>query len=188
MSEGLGKKVGRPLKYDKGRFPVVARAMARLGATDKQIAEALGASVSSLNEWKKRPEFLDALKDGKAVADSHVEDGLYRRALGYEYTETKVVEEANKVGVAMGTDEQGKTTLTPAVVVRTEVVTKQRAPDVTAQIFWLKNRKPEEWRDVQQRELSGKDGGPISLTHETLLRKLLPELAGGGEKTATEHP
>ena len=185
-AKGSGKKVGRPPKYDEERFPVVARAMARLGATDKEVADALGVALATLKTWKKIPEFVAALKEGKALADAHVEDGLYQRAIGYEYREVKVVQEANEVGVAIGGGDDGKATLMPAVVIRTETVSKQRAPDVTAQIFWLKNRKPEEWRDVQQRELSGKDGGPISLTHETLLRKLLPEAAGGGEKAPAE--
>ena len=37
----------------------------------------------------------------------------------------------------------------------TKVITKQQAPDTTAQIFWLKNRKPQEWRDKQETEISG---------------------------------
>ena len=159
------KKVGRPPKYDAVRFPVVARSMARLGATLPEIAEALQVSLAAIKVWQKHPEFVAAIKDGKALADSHVEDGLYRRALGYEYVETKIIE-------------RGDSTVT-------ETTTKQRAPDVTAQIFWLKNRKPAEWRDVQQRELSGKDGGPISITHDALAGKLLPELVGGGKAKAT---
>ena len=172
-SKAKAKKTGRPSKYEGERFCVVARSMARLGATDEEIAEALGVSVASLGNWKKIPEFLGALKEGKAQADSHVEEGLYRRAIGYEYTETKVVEEAHKTGIALNKD--GK--LTPAIVVRTETMTKQRAPDVTAQIFWLKNRKPAEWRDVQHQEVTGKDGGPVEFSYTRIRRKLLPEVA-----------
>ena len=180
-----GKPNGRPSKYDPKSHPVVARAMSRLGATQPEIAEALQVALSNMREWMKRyPEFQAAIKEGKALADSHVEDGLYRRALGYEYTETKVVEEANKVGIAIGRDENGKAKLTPAIVVRTETTTKQRAPDVASQIFWLKNRKPDVWRDVQLRELTGKDGEPISVRFGDISAQLLPELAGDGAKEA----
>ena len=73
---------------------------------------------------------MESLKDGKRYSDSKVSDALYNRALGYESKETK--EEVGDTG--------NKTTVT----------TKQVAGDTTAQIFWLKNRQPGEWRDRQE--------------------------------------
>lgn len=102
---------------------------ARDGLTDEQIAKNAGVSRSTLNEWKKRfPDILDALKNGKEVVDIQVENALLKRALGYEYTEVKTKKENG-------------------IVTEVTMTTRQVVPDVTAQIFWLKNRKPESWRD-----------------------------------------
>lgn len=109
---------------------------ARDGLTDEQIANNIGISVSCLNNWKnKYVEILESLKRGKEVIDRQVENALLKRALGYEYTETtrEYIPELDEM----------KTT---------KKVTKQVAPDTTAQIFWLKNRKPDKWRDKQEYE------------------------------------
>lgn len=106
---------------------------ARDGLVDEQIAQNIGIAASTLYEWKKQyPEISEALKKGKEVVDRQVENALLKRALGYEYDEI--------------TTEYGK---------EIKRVTKQVVPDVTAQIFWLKNRKPDQWRDKQQIEHSG---------------------------------
>lgn len=121
-------------KYEKWLEPeglTLLEGWAREGLTDAQIAGNCGVSVSTLYAWKKdHLKISEALKKGKEVADFAVENALYKRALGYEYTEV-MVEESDK----------GST--------RRETV-KQVAPDVTAQIFWLKNRKPGKWRDKPQ--------------------------------------
>jgi hypothetical protein len=104
---------------------------ARDGLIDEQIAEEMGIGESTLNEYKKRyPEFMESLKRGKEVVDRQVENALLKRALGYDYEETKKTM----------TDKGSKSK-------RIEKTTKHAQPDTTAQIFWLKNRKPEEWRD-----------------------------------------
>lgn len=100
---------------------------ARDGLTDKQIAKNLGISKDSFYKYKKQySDFSDSLKKGKEIIDYEVENALLKRALGYEYHEV--------------TYEHGE---------ETKRVTKQVAPDTTAQIFWLKNRKPDRWRDKQ---------------------------------------
>lgn len=102
---------------------------ARDGLTDEQIAHNAGISPSTLYDWKgKFPELSEALKHGKDVVDRQVENALLKRALGYSYTEVRV-EESEKDGQK---------------VTRTK---KFIPPDTTAQIFWLKNRKPKDWRD-----------------------------------------
>lgn len=108
---------------------------ARDGLTDEQIAANMGIATSTLYEWKKQhSEISEVLKKGKEVVDRQVENALLKRALGYRYKETTR---------ELITDKQ--TGLSKLVV--TKVVEKEVIPDTTAQIFWLKNRKPEEWRD-----------------------------------------
>lgn len=107
---------------------------ARDGLTDEQIAHNIGISVSTLNNWKNNHvEILESLKKGKEVVDRQVENALLKRALGYEYEEVK---EKFEGGV-----------MTERIVTKKEVVA-----DTTAQIFWLKNRKPEKWRDKPEYE------------------------------------
>lgn len=104
---------------------ILIQGMAREGLTQQQIANNLGISIDTLIENKKKySEFNDALKKGKEVVDFEVENALLKRALGYEYEEE--------------TYENG---------ILTKKVKKQVPPDTTAQIFWLKNRKPNNWKD-----------------------------------------
>lgn len=114
---------------------------ARDGLTDEQIAKNIGIGYSTLQAWKSKYRDIQAtLKRGKEVVDREVENALLKRALGYTYNE--VTQEANEFGE----------------LAVSKVVTKQVSPDVTAQIFWLKNRKPKEWRDRKETELSGNIG------------------------------
>lgn len=114
---------------------------ARDGLTDEQIAHNIGISRTTLYDWKnKYPDISYALKKGKEVIDRQVENALLKRALGYEYEEIKQIIEK---------DEKGKDRK------RVEKITKHVPPDTTAQIFWLKNRKPNEWRDKRDIEHMG---------------------------------
>ena len=107
------------------------QAWARDGLTNEQIAHNIGIAPKTLYEWiNKFSEISNALKKGKEVVDIEVENSLLKRALGYTYEET--------------TRELSKET---GQLVVTKVVTKQVIPDTTAMIYWLKNRKPKEWRD-----------------------------------------
>lgn len=107
-------------------------AWARDGLTEEQIAKNMGVAASTLREWKKKYSAISAaLKRGKEVVDIEVENTLLKRALGYEYTEERV--ESGKDGAKK--------------FIKTVQVTKHVSPDTTALIFWLKNRKPKEWRD-----------------------------------------
>ena len=110
---------------------------ARDGLTDKQIAENMGVAERTFTDWKKKFSAISAvLKKGKEVIDRRVENALLKRALGFEYVET--TKELTDLGLTV-----------------TKQVTKQVAPDTTAQIFWLKNRKPQEWRDKKETEVTG---------------------------------
>lgn len=106
---------------------------ARDGLTDEQIAKNMGIYVSTLYRWKKSNcEICEALKRGKDVVDVQVENALLKRALGFEYNE--VMTEQSEDGV------------------KKRVTRKMVVPDVTAQIYWLNNRKPSQWRNRREEE------------------------------------
>lgn len=133
---------------------------AKDGLIDKDIAAKLGISEDTFYEYKKKyPEFSESLKKGKEVIDYEVENALLKRALGYEYIETTKEEKWNRL------------TETYEMVI-TKEVTKQVPPDTTAQIFWLKNRKPKQWREKQEIEHSGNINNPFSGMSTEELRKI----------------
>jgi hypothetical protein len=133
--------MARPSKY-KPEFVAQAEKLCKLGATDLEIADFFEIDVRTLHRWKaEHDEFCHALKVGKAQADERVERSLFSRANGYEHDEVDI----RVVG--------GEIIQTP--------IRKFYPPDTTACIFWLKNRKPAEWRDKVDQTVSGPDGGPI---------------------------
>ena len=108
---------------------------ARDGLTDEQIANNLGIGKTTFYKLiKEHSELSEHLKKGKEIIDYEVENALLKRALGYEYIETTKEIAFNP--------KTGKNELQI-----TKKVTKQVAPDTTAQIFWLKNRKTDRWKD-----------------------------------------
>jgi hypothetical protein len=131
----------RPSKF-KEEYIDQARKLCKLGATDRELADFFGVSEKTLNNWKlESDEFLQSLKSGKDEADDRVERSLFARAVGYEHDDVdiRVIE--------------GKVVETPIV--------KHYAPDTTAAIFWLKNRRKDEWRDKVTQEHQGPNGSPI---------------------------
>ena len=113
-------------------------AWCRDGLTEEDIVKKIGISRTTFSVWKNSfPALVESLKRGKEVVDVLVENALYKRAIGYSYEETKETQFK---------DGDGK------VFKRVEKTIKFQAPDVTAQIFWLKNRKRLQWCDVQKKE------------------------------------
>lgn len=143
---------------------------AREGLTDEQIAANIGISRSTLNEWKKKySDISDTLKRGKEIVDIQVENALLKRALGYKFTETtkeRVVDYDPATGLPCGSH-----------MVVTKTVEKEVQPDTTAQIFWLKNRRPDKWRDKRDVALEGevKTNNPFEGLTTEELRKILEE-------------
>lgn len=122
------------------------QAWARDGLSDEQMAHNIGITTTTLYDWKKKyPAFSEALARGKEVVDIEVENALLKRAKGYDYVETTSELIADK-------NAKNK-----AVMKVTKRVTRHVPPDVKAIVFWLTNRKPE-WRDKQEKELSGNIG------------------------------
>jgi hypothetical protein len=150
VSEAKAEKSrgGRPSSY-KPEYAKEAEKLCALGATDIDLADFFGVSDRTIYRWAaEHDEFCQALKAGKAVADERVERSLYHKAVGYTFDSEKVFQH------------QG-------VIVRTKT-REHTPPDTTAAIFWLKNRKSGEWRDVSRTEHTGKDGGPVRVDTETL--------------------
>lgn len=129
-------------KYEKWLQPenlIRLQGWALDGLTDEQIAANMGITPSTLYAWKNKfSEISESLKEGKDTADRQVENALRKAALGYLVDE--VTREWN--------EEQQE-------MIVTKVVTKHIQPSVTAQIFWLKNRKPQCWRDKQDLRVEG---------------------------------
>ena len=125
---------------------------ARDGLTDEQIAGNMGIRRETLYAWcKKYSNISNTLKKGKEVVDRQVENALLKRAFGYHYDEV--------------TMENG---------IETKRVTKEVIPDTTAQIFWLKNRRPDKWRDKQDLQVSG-----ALETEQSKLDDLIRQMRGG---------
>lgn len=127
--------MARLTKYDDKRTPYLSKMLARKGLVDREIAEVMEINISTLNRWKTlHPKFKDSLKEGKEASDAEVEDSLYKKAIGYEVTK-KIIEK----------DAEGK-------IIKKRIERWKVAPDITAMIFWLKNRQPGKWRDQKQVE------------------------------------
>ena len=108
---------------------ILLEGWAKSGLTDEQIAKNIGINRTTLYDWKKKEtNIADALKKGKEVIDFEVENALLKKALGYTITIKE--EKLDKDGCVH--------TLEKDVHI---------PPDTTAQIFWLKNRKKEQWRE-----------------------------------------
>lgn len=117
-------------KYERLVQPklLVIEGWARDGLTLDQIAANLRISKTTLFKYRdEHNELSDALKSGKEEADTHVVNALYKSATGFYYNEDTVTHQGDVVSVR-----------------------KFQAPNTTAQIFWLKNRRPEQWRDKQE--------------------------------------
>jgi hypothetical protein len=154
--------MGRPPKY-KAEFAEQAAKLAGLGATDDQIADFLGIALSTFYAWRNsRNDFSDAIKSAKDVADERVERSLYQRAVGYQTDAVKIMQY------------EGKEILIP--------YRENVQPDVTAQIFWLKNRRKDQWRDRQDHEHLHK----VEFTAQ--LEEFLRALSGSKAHVALEKP
>lgn len=159
------KKSGARGKYaewitDEGLIKI--EGWARDGLTDEQIARNMGITRETLRVWRNKYSVISAtLKRGKEVVDRQVENALLKRALGYQY------DEVTREIVFDEISQKDELTVT-------KIVTKEVAPDTTAQIFWLKNRKPNEWRDRKDIEHSGGivTHNPFEGLTEEQLRKL----------------
>lgn len=137
---------GRPSDY-KPEYAKQAEKLAQLGATDQEVASFFDVDVRTVYRWKHdHDDFCHALKVGKEIADDRVERSLYQKAIGYEQQDVKIFMPANAE----------EPVYAPFVA--------KISPDTTAAIFWLKNRRSQEWRDKRETELTGAEGGPLQVS------------------------
>src|SRR6516225_3599793 len=130
---GLGNRGGGRKTVYSPRMAVVARTCCERGMTDNEIADILGISLATLYRWKlDHPAFARVFKLGKAAADDRVERSLYSRAIGYDYIAEKA-----------------------AMTRHGQMTMRYRAhipPDTAAAVWYLKNRRPDRWRDAHRHE------------------------------------
>lgn len=123
---------------DKSNLLII-KGWAKDGATDKQIASNIGYNETYFSELKGQiPELSEALKNGRAPLDVIVEDKLFGKAVGMKV----MVQQAVKVKEVYFDVEGRRCEKEHVEVVELE---QEVPPDTTAGIFWLKNRKPEQW-------------------------------------------
>ena len=105
---------------------------ARKGLTDNEIAKNIGISRKTLSVWKGKNILIrNTLKNNKEIADLIVENALFKSATGYDYDEDIIL--------------NGKVV----------TITRHVPASNTAQIFWLKNRLPDRWREKQDINVEG---------------------------------
>lgn len=128
---------GRPSAY-KAEYAEQVKKLAQLGATDQEVADFFEVDVRTIYRWKHDyDEFCQSLKVGKDIADDRVERSLYQKAIGYEQDEVKIFMPSQA--------------LEPVYAPYRAKI----APDTTAAIFWLKNRRSGAWHDKREVEHSG---------------------------------
>jgi hypothetical protein len=147
------KSRGRPTKF-KPEYKEQAKKICSMGGVDKDLAEFFKVTMSTLYLWKQEhKDFSDTIKNTKSEKDSQVERSLYERATGYSHPDVHI---SNYQGIITETK-----------------LTKHYPPDPTSMIFWLKNRKPDTWREKQEVEHSGVVEHKHGLSEE--LQNLLDE-------------
>jgi hypothetical protein len=151
--------VGRPSVYRRD-FAKQAQKLAVLGATDIEVADFFEVDVRTIYRWKHdHPEFCQALNAGKDKADERVVNSLYQKAVGYEQDEVKIFMPAGSDGPVYAP-------------FRAKI-----APDTTAAIFWLKNRRPLDWRDKTEQDQTVK-GEMVHKIERVIVRPNAPDPHG----------
>lgn len=154
-------KIGRPTVY-RTEFVEQGERLCKLGATDADMAGFFGISLATLYTWKvKHPAFLEATKRGKDLSDDMVEQSLFRRALGYSHDAVKILQH------------EGQPLEVPYV--------QHYPPDTAAAFIWLKNRRPQQWRDRPM----GDGGGDDDMARARRIKAALAEIEGVSDAPST---
>jgi hypothetical protein len=142
--------------------------LARLGASNEDIAEFYRISQSTVEVWfRNNPRLYEAKKRGSIQADMQVVDSLWKNANGYDYTKTEKV--YNQKGICISVKQ----------------TTERVKGDTTAQIFWLTNRQPEYWR--HQNRITHEHSGDIKHSHYHKLQDIpIEELSEDAQKMLFE--
>jgi len=130
-------KVGRPSKLDGVDMDLLEK-LYKAGVDDTQVAKIIGVNRTTLWNWRQsNKEFLNTLKDWKDEADLEVEKSLYTSACGF----SKMVKRGAYDKKTHKLNEWEEEHYFP--------------PNPTSMIFWLKNRKPKQWRERNQNPNEG---------------------------------
>lgn len=129
------KHTGRPSGFNERLGQVIIN-LAKDAKTLDQIAEIIGVSVATIKVWIGTHNLIDEVRAARSIGDDLVEATLFQRACGYSHKAEKVFFDQK--------------TSTPVV----HNYVEHYAPDTTAMIFWLKNRRPEQWREKQEIDLT----------------------------------
>ena len=127
-------KLGRPPRYSPDYCPIAYK-FCLLGATNEDLAELFKVALSTVSHWlAHRPDFHKAVQEGRDVADADVAFSLLQKAKGFTHPDVKVL----------------------AIAGEAQEVTYNRyfPPDTQAAIFWLRNRRRKQWREVIEHEHS----------------------------------
>lgn len=156
------KKAGRPAHQSgPGVYELLDRYEG--SGTIVELCRYLGISTKAFYDFQDNdPKFLDAIHRIRTRADDAVENAFFKRSIGYDYTETSEKTEDSEKGTKTSNS----------------VVHKHMPPDVTAAYHWLRNRRPEFWRDRKEIEITG--------DHATMVEKLLAAIESGEEPADEE--
>ena len=170
-SEAYYRKVKRPgsmpVKWNDDRIRQAYILAFMFGATDEQIATAMNVHIHTINYWKRtKPEFREALQEGKREPNEQVELCMFQRACGYSHPDIDI-------------------RVVNGEIIETPII-KHYPPDVTAGIFWLKNRMREKWADVNKLTPLNVNITQMNITGFTREEKLVIEKMG--MKQLMEHP
>jgi len=148
--------VGKPLvKYNKELYPLLIESLLQNGLTIQQVCQRIRIGASTFHIWKRKyPEVAEAVKRGKSPVDEKVVAALYKSAIGHTYEE--VITEPKQLSVEEIKERAKMENPPPIPMVKKKVTTKYIPPNIIAQIFWLKNRKSDEWKDKNDTSISGK--------------------------------
>lgn len=157
--ESAVTKRGRPTEF-KEEFIAQAEKIYKLGFTDEEAADFFGVSIRTMHRWFiQHPEFRQSVRLGKDDPDDRVERSLFSRAVGYTFERSRWVKVDGEYQ---------------------ELVTKEHLPpDPNAAMAWLKNRRPDKWRDVHQHEV-GRPGDFARMSDDELKAQLLEEIKALG--------
>jgi hypothetical protein len=132
---------GRPTLY-RSKFAEIARRMCAQGATRADLADRFGVTINTVVAWQlEHQEFSASCKQGRDAADQRVEQSFYERAVGYTYDSEKVL-------------------VVEGEVIRAPIKAHV-PPDPRAAEFWLRNRRPDRWKDTKQLETRVSDDDPF---------------------------
>ena len=137
------KKSKRLIEWLEPERLALIEGWVRNGVTEKEIAKNMHCSYSTLRKWKTESSALSAaLKKNREIADYIVEGALFKKATGH----IQVIKKPMKIRKAEYDSETGKKILDydEIIYVEEEVYIP---PDTPAQIFWLKNRCHDRWKD-----------------------------------------